>query len=105
MQLTLVAGKSSHSAAALYRVRNGSGMDGNVFEWCQDYWFGSYPGGSVTDPKGPESGSDRVARGGGRLDGDLFCRSAGRYGNDPDGWYGSGHVGFRLVLAPGQPGQ
>ena len=38
-------------------------MLGNVWEWVQD-WHGDYPGGAVTDPGGPGSGSARVRRGG-----------------------------------------
>ncbi|MBU6162444.1 MAG: SUMF1/EgtB/PvdO family nonheme iron enzyme, partial [Myxococcales bacterium] len=37
-------------------------MLGNVWEWTWD-WYGTYPG-TVTDPTGPTSGSDRVLRGG-----------------------------------------
>ena len=38
-------------------------MHGNVWEWCLD-WHGPYPLGSVTNPRGPSSGSCRVIRGG-----------------------------------------
>ena len=32
---------------------------GTCDEWVGD-WYGEYPGGAVTDPAGPGSGSDRV---------------------------------------------
>ena len=42
-------------------------MTGNVWEWCYD-WVADYAENSektVVDPKGPETGSIRVIRGGG----------------------------------------
>jgi len=80
-------------------------MHGNVWEWCQD-WFGDYPGGIAVDPRGPDTGSGRVLRGGcwGRWriwDGTWICRSAYRNYYYPD--YRSILIGFRVVLAPGQP--
>ena len=70
-------------------------MLGNVSEWTED-WFGEYPGGSVTDPRGPASGSDRVARGGGGLFGDAGdCRVTTRLYLPPGFRYGV--LGFRLL--------
>jgi formylglycine-generating enzyme required for sulfatase activity len=75
-------------------------MLGNVDEWCQD-WFGAYPGGSVTDPQGPPSGTFRVGRGGNAQGPVSACRSAFRSnGLRPDTNRSPG-LGFRVVLAPG----
>lgn len=38
-------------------------MSGNVMEWCSD-WYGSYSSDAQIDPVGPETGTDRVTRGG-----------------------------------------
>jgi len=75
-------------------------MCANVWEWCSD-WYGAYPIGSVTDPAGASTGSTRVIRGGGWNDYGACCRSAPRYGYTPDVRHSN--IGFRLVLAPGQP--
>ena len=71
-------------------------MHGNVHEWCQD-WLGNYPGGSVTDPQGPATGSYRVERGGYWGGNARDCRSG--YRRDDESGY-TGGVGFRPVLAP-----
>ena len=78
-------------------------MIGNVSEWCQD-WYGEYPAGSVTDPQGAPTGSNpnRMFRGGSfAYPGAYDCRSANRNGGFPEG--GGNAVGFRVVLAQGQP--
>jgi len=73
---------------------------GNVWEWCSD-WYGTYPTGSVTDPVGFTSGSARVMRGGSWRNYGGGCRSAVRGSYTPDTRFSI--VGFRPVLAPGQP--
>jgi formylglycine-generating enzyme required for sulfatase activity len=70
-------------------------MHGNVREICQD-WYGDYSTGSVVDPVGPDSGQDRVWRGGtwGATPTDCRCgeRSRGRHAN------ANFRLGFRLGM-------
>jgi formylglycine-generating enzyme required for sulfatase activity/Leucine-rich repeat (LRR) protein len=75
-------------------------MEGNIWEWCQD-WLGDLPGGTVTDPKGPPSNpiGEKVIRGGGYDSAEPDCRSARRYffGNHPA--LTDTNLGFRVLLA------
>jgi len=72
-------------------------MSGNVYEWCWD-WYGSgyYSTSPGTDPKGTDSGSYRVLRGGCWSYYDSILRSADRGSYlYPGGRYG--HIGFRVA--------
>jgi formylglycine-generating enzyme required for sulfatase activity/ferric-dicitrate binding protein FerR (iron transport regulator) len=70
-------------------------MHGNVWEWCLDWYVGNLGTGAVIDPLGADSGSDRVARGGGWGRAASNCRPAFRYCYGPSSRYY--HIGFRLV--------
>ncbi len=73
-------------------------MHGNVLEWCEDDWHGSYEGAPVDGSAWidePKRGGDRVVRGGSWGDVAGDCRSALRYRLAP---VIRGHdLGFRLT--------
>ena len=70
-------------------------MTGNVWEWCWD-WYGTYPSGQPTDPKGSASGLVRVQRGGSWGNYAYFCRVSARDRCNP--FLSDYALGFRVVL-------
>ena len=64
-------------------------MLGNVLEYCSD-WYApnaySQTGASVTDPKGPEIGSERVVRGGNFSSDAANVRTAARFATKTEEW-------------------
>ncbi len=70
-------------------------LSGNVWEWCRD-WFGNYSSNIQTIPIGPNSGSDRLVRGGSCTVSARDCRVSNRGVNSPT--FRNSHLGFRLAL-------
>ena len=71
-------------------------MQGNVWEWCHDYWQEQYKPEPAVDPQGPPKGDFCVLRGGSWINPPGDCRAALR-GRSPPGYRGT-ILGFRLVL-------
>ena len=90
---------SVYTARVASYGENGFGLSdmlGNVWEWVEDCWHGSYAG-APTDGSAWESGGDcgeRVIRGGSWISGPRYLRSAVR------GWFSAEfryyYVGFRV---------
>jgi formylglycine-generating enzyme required for sulfatase activity len=74
-------------------------MEGNVVEWCQD-WFGLLPGGVQTDPTGPASSLSgrKVTRSGAFDNSQQSCRSAARSLFNAGPFDTDTDLGFRVVL-------
>ena len=67
-------------------------MSGNVYEWCWDWYDGALPGGA--NPKGPDTGSSRLIRGGFFSANANYCQVGDRNYSDPN--YRSNSLGFRI---------
>ncbi len=73
-------------------------MSGNVYEWVYDWYDEAYYGTSdVTNPQGPESGNEKITRGGCFMHSELACRVSRRVPASPM-TYGP-NAGFRLYRA------
>ena len=97
-----VGGTSPATSPAGSFAANGYGLHdvaGNVFEWCWDWYGTPYAGG--TDPHGAATGTLRVLRGGYWDNDASSARCAYRTPSIPGTAFNV--VGFRAVLAPGQP--
>ena len=74
-------------------------MDGNVCEWCSD-WFAPWPNASTVNYAGPDTGTERAVCGGCWCGDEWFSRrlQKERLSLPPGSRYNN--VGFRVCLTP-----
>ena len=90
------SGKTTHPVGQKSCNRCGLyDMSGNVYEWCSS-WYAPYTVETMNNPLGPDSGEDKVFRGGSWKYSDTYCRVTYRPHTNPNGKYNN--LGLRLVL-------
>ncbi len=97
-----ISGGRTHSVGELNENPFGLyDVHGNVWEWVDDFWsqsyysqFASVP---AVDPRGPNEGTQRFARGGGWFSTAAGCRSSARVPNASN--EGIIDIGFRVVVS------
>ncbi len=88
------AGGTIHQGGGLAANELGTfDMNGNVWEWCEDWYAADYYSGNFTpDPAGPSSGTEKVVRGGSFLEEALSTTA--RHAITPEAT--EANIGFRV---------
>jgi sulfatase modifying factor 1 len=73
-------------------------LSGNAAEWVADWHAETFRTGDVTNPRGPDEGSGKVVRGGGRFDPDYRIGATVRFFASPD--TRAEDIGFRCASDP-----
>jgi uncharacterized repeat protein (TIGR02543 family) len=98
------SGNGTHPAGE--KCANGAGlydMSGNVYEWCWDWHSDPIGAGTVSDPRGPGTGTHRVTRGGAWDSRGVCCAVTHRSLNYPD-FRLSTFIGFRVAARSDESG-